>query len=321
MFEYEETSFVKMHPYEINISDVLDSELYFSTSRGEILRSNGIRNKINVQDSFKCLFVKNPYDVLFSSFVDNIVGPNPFYWNVFKTELEYKKTHVSIKLCGADLKFGQFLQNVVKRFKATNALDCHVNTLDACQPCTMNYTFVGKVETFKEDTFHILSKFNQSRTLEIFENQFSSLYADDAIKDSTSGPFKWKDKIVECIPWAEALQRIWRKLQIKGVIGMHAFPLNDSEAEVIEEKQFIELLKKTRLRTTSKERKFQREYAFVEAYRSVPSSIVNDIIKIYSRSFKLFDYDDKLTNFASNNTISSQKFKLFDTSNIWENYY
>ncbi|XP_060564331.1 carbohydrate sulfotransferase 9-like [Ruditapes philippinarum] len=208
MFEYKETTFVEMHPYEINISDVLNSELYFSTSRGEILRSNGIWSKINVQDSFKFLFVRNPYDVLFSAFVDKIVGPNPYYWNVFKTELDYKKTDVSIKLCGADLKFGQFLQNVVKRFLATNTLDCHVNTLDACQPCTMNYTFVGKMETLKEDTFHILSMLNQSRTLEMFENQFSSLYADDAIKDSTSGPFKWKDEIVECIPWVEALQRI-----------------------------------------------------------------------------------------------------------------
>jgi hypothetical protein len=87
-------------------------------------------------------------------------------------------------LCGADLKFGQFLKNIVQTVQLNNTLDCHVNTFDARDTCAMNYTFIGKMETFKEDTFHILSKCNQKETLAIFEKQFSSLHADDLIGDS-----------------------------------------------------------------------------------------------------------------------------------------
>ncbi|XP_060561038.1 carbohydrate sulfotransferase 12-like [Ruditapes philippinarum] len=320
-FEYEKRALAKKHPYEIKISDAPRSDLYFDTSSEYIKRSHGSRSKINAKGSFKFLFVRNPFRKLFSAFVDKIVGPNPIFWKVFKTKPEYYD--VVNTLCGADLKFGQFLKNIVQTVQLNNTLDCHVKTFNACEPCAMNYTFVGKMETFKEDTFHILSKCNQNETFEklaIFEKQFSSLHADDAIDDSITSPFSWTDEIRKCIPWAEALQRIWRKLQIRGVIGMQAFPLSDREAERINETKFIELVKKTRLRTTSKERQWQKEYAFMEAYQTVPSNVINDIRKIYSRDFKLFDYDD-IPNNLFKTDASILDFKFLDYSNVKENYY
>lgn len=212
MLEKNKQGIFTRHPFEVPISQAPRSELHFD------LLSQKISLGIDAHNSFRFLFVRHPYSLLFSAYVDKIVGPNPIFWKNFGQKKYSNST------CGDDLTFEQFLRSIIDTYKRKRVIDCHVATFEACQPCKMNYTFVAKMETFKTDTMHILSELNQTQTLEAFENNFSGLHADDAIDDSTSGPYSWKVKITKCIPWYKALQRIWRKLQIRGVIGMEAFP-------------------------------------------------------------------------------------------------
>ncbi|XP_045186397.2 carbohydrate sulfotransferase 9-like [Mercenaria mercenaria] len=300
------------HPFEVPISQAPASKLYFD------ILDQKIGKTVNAKESFRFLFVRNPFSLLFSAFVDKIVGPNPSLWKIFKNPASARAEGKVTNTCGADLTFEQFLRNIVQRYKLKHTLDCHVAKFDACQPCAVNYTFVAKMETFKADTFHIMSKVNQTQTLEIFEHEFSSLHADDAIDDSTSGPFSWKGDIIRCITWPEALQRIWRKLQIRGIIGVHGFPLTDNEANTIPKHEFIALLEKTRLKTTSSERGWLKEQAFREAYRSVPINVLDEIRKIYSNEFSLFDYNDSPGEIF-NIDIEIQNYRLLDYTNIKEN--
>lgn len=287
MLEYNRIGVVTKHPYEVPISKAPASRLYFDLSTQKIARV------IDARNSFRFLFVRNPYSMLFSTFVDKIIGPNPLYWKLFRQPHLNSTRNIS-RLCGSEVRFEQFLSTVIKQYKTKRSLDCHVAKFSACQPCRMNYTFVAKMETFKEDAFHLLSLFNQTQTLEVFESEFSDLHANDAIEDSTSGPYLWKNEITKCIPWYKALQRIWRKLQIRGVIGMEDFPLSDAEANNVSRADFVHILKKTRRKTTSSERMWQKEQAFYEAYKSVSSDVLNDIRKIYAQEFYLFNYDDSL---------------------------
>ncbi|XP_053391782.1 carbohydrate sulfotransferase 12-like isoform X2 [Mercenaria mercenaria] len=300
------------HPFEVPISQAPASKLHFD------ILDQKIEKTVNAKESFIFLFVRNPFNLLFSAFVDKIVGPNPSLWKLFKNTASAQAEGTVTNTCGADLTFEHFLRNIVQMYKLKHTLDCHVAKFDACQPCAVNYTFVAKIETFKADTFHIIYKFNQTQTLEVFEHELSSLHADDAIHDSTSGPFSWKWGIIRCITWPEALQRIWRKLQIRGIIGVNGFPLTDNEANNIAKEEFIALLEKTRFKTTSGERGWLKEQAFKEAYRSVPFDVLDEIRTIYSNEFSLFDYNDSPGEIFNRNT-EIQNYKLLDYTNIKEN--
>lgn len=273
------------HPFEVPISQAPASNSYFD------IASQQVTPNLDATNSFRFLFVRNPFGMLFSAFVDKVVGPNPSYWHVYGSYLNAEKN--SSHSCNDELTFEQFVNYVASFLDTKRRLDCHIAKVDECQPCKTNYTFVAKMETFKRDTYHILSKLNQTQTLEVFDDAFSALHADDAIEDSTNGPFSWRGGIVKCIPWFTALQRIWRKLQIRGVIGMQAFPLNNEEAETISKDDFIEILKKARRASSSEERSWQKVQSFSEAYRTVHIDTLGKIRRMYAREFTLFEYDDR----------------------------
>jgi hypothetical protein len=104
-------------PFEVPISDAPRCNKYFNTLV-EMIDARFI----NTKDSFRFLFVSNPFSLLFSAFVDKIVGTYPTYWNTFKTA----------DPCGATLTFVQFLRNIVQIYKSKHTLDCHVAQFETC---------------------------------------------------------------------------------------------------------------------------------------------------------------------------------------------
>lgn len=288
MMELNEQGQNKNTPFDVPIGQAPPSNQFLNISSQLITPQN-----YSAKDSFRFLVVRSPYSLLFSAFVDKIVGPNPELWSSFgKTAISISRGS-NISSCGEDVTYEEFLRYVVHEDNQKHKLNCHVAKFDACLPCETNYTFIVKMETLKVDTFYILSKLNQTHTLKIYLDNFTDLHAVDAIDDSVSGPFSWKNEIVKCISWPKALQRIWRKLQIRGVIGSDAFPLSEAEAEVISKEQFIELLKTIRKNISHDEVSWQKKQAYMEAYRSVPTEVLDGIRHVYAKEFALFDYDDR----------------------------
>lgn len=273
-------------PFDVPIAHAPASKQYVNLA-------NGMVDRHNAGDSFRFLFVRNPYSMLFSAFVDKIVGPNAIMWQTFGVPGIKVARQTNTKQCGHDITFAEFLQFIVYTDKSHKSLDCHVNKYFECKPCAMNYTYVAKMETFKEDTFHILNKLGQKQTMEVFNHSFSALHADDAIDDSISGPFSWKRDVIKCISWPDALRRIWRKLQIRGVVGASKFPLSEEEASKISKEDFKQIVLEDGKKSPSSERKLLKRLAFQEAYNSVPVEVLEGIRNIYSREFKLFGYDDR----------------------------
>ena len=297
-------------PFDVPISQAPASRQYVNLQSGTVDRHDAT-------ESFRFMFVRNPYSMVFSAYVDKIVGPNPTMWKTFGEAGVKLIRKTNSRACGSDLTFTEFLQLILYTDKSHRPLDCHVKQFFECKPCAVNYTYIGKMETFKDDTYHILNKFGQTQTLEVFNHSFSALHAEDAIDDSVSGPFSWKNDIVKCMPWAEALGRVWRKLQIRGVVGASKFPLSDEEASLISKEDFKKLVVEHGKTASSPERSQLKQQAYQEAFNSVPNEVLEGIRTVYLREFKLFGYDDRPDELY-NKQDTKQQHGMLEYSNIKE---
>ena len=285
-------------PYDVPISQAPPAHTIVK------LKASDNYHSAEVDGFFKFLFIRDPYSKIFSAFVDKIVGPNPYFWKYYGINAISRFRKDRSEKCGSDVRFDEFVKYIVHMYKTRNSLECHVDTFDICGPCEMNYTYIGKMETFKEDTYAILSHLKQEATIEVFRINFTDFHADDAIEDSVRGPYSWKKQIMHCITWHEALQRIWKKLKFRGIIGRTPFPLGNSQAESISERDFIKLLKDVRRQTTSAERRVQTKEAFSEAFGSVPLETLYQIKDIYKKEFEFFDYENMPDKIFSRNASS-----------------
>ena len=205
------------------------------------------------------------------------------------------KDGTPVRRCGADISFNDYIKAVgVAHEKQNGAVDQHDATfISKCNPCTVSYNFVGKMESFAKDALFIYEHLGLNRSIQILKENGKTLADEDALLDTVSSPFQWKEAITKCISWREAFLRIWRKLQIRGVLGKDRFPLNDQEANSISKTDFISLIKATQARTSVEERHIQRRDAFVEIYRTVSMANLKKIQTAFSLDFHLFDYNSR----------------------------
>ncbi|KAL4221985.1 hypothetical protein ACF0H5_018032 [Mactra antiquata] len=251
----------------------------------------------NFESHYKFLFVRDPYARILSAYVDKLFAPNPFFWkslcrkmiNLFRNEGEYKAP------CGSDLQFKEYIKSINTahtRLYNRGTVDCHDETFTgACHPCEVQYDFVGKMENFSSDSTHIFKKLQLTRSIEALQNKGKQLADDDALNDTVTSPFLWKNEIKTCIPWHEALNRIWKKLQIRGVIGKQPLSLTADEAEHITQQEFLDLIKQTQKLTSYEERKKQRHDALIEIYSQVDQNDLEMLKKSFKDDFELFEYD------------------------------
>ncbi|XP_052798786.1 carbohydrate sulfotransferase 10-like [Mya arenaria] len=289
-------------PFDVPISDAPPSTDNLDLNKWTV------GNK-DASNSFRFMFVRSPFDMLFSAYVDKFVGPNP-YFNRFSRDKNNQ--------CGyANFSFRQLLEYVIITDKKKQTLDCHVAKWDACLPCEVNYTYIGKMETFKDDITSILSALRQFKSLDAMEAKSSNLHADDAIQDSVSGPYEWRKDIVKCMSWPDALRRIWRKLQIRGVIGTKGFSLSEFEAESINKTDYINVLKKVREKSTANERHMMKQLSYIEAYRNIPEELLDSIKHVYRNEFNLFNFSNDTKIFRQSDQYNAIGF--FNYSNIESN--
>ena len=283
-------------PYDIPITDAppTNERVHFSHH----ILSPGIYN-----NQYKFLFVRNPYTRLLSAFVDKLFAPNPTFWrgvctNIIRSQRHFPvpfqgKPVLPLKKCGSDLKFEEYIRAIVVRHRVRRfgSVDCHdAEFHSTCHTCDIRYDFVGKMENFMDDSFFLYRKLGLNKTVAA-ANEFPWLLDNDAIYDTVSSAFSFKDDVIKCISWDEALRRVWRKLQIRGVIGKEAFPLSARESNRINVDEFVWLVKETRLNSTFSERKKQRKEALIEIYRSVPIDLLKQLRTVFSTDFELFAYE------------------------------
>ena len=190
----------------------------------------------------------------------------------------------------------EFIKYVIEN-ERTNRLkrDTHfVPSYDQCKPCDYHYDIIGKMETFSEDASLVVAQlgFNLSQSTLRTWSRESEL---DAIEDSVTSPYGWRRDVTRCITWEEANQRVWRKLQIRGVLDRReALPLSNFKQYSSSPAGFIQLCKSSweRFRETGLKSQQKRD-ALSSAYSLVPREDLELLREYFLLDFDLFGYESR----------------------------
>lgn len=246
-----------------------------------------------LKSATKAVFVRDPYSRMFSAWVDKAFTPNPFYWTVWGAEAIHtfrKRATSKESFCGSDVTFAEVMALAAS---GMHMRDLHFHPVfTECQPCGFRYDFVGKMETFGRDLNRLITCLNVSNKDYFRSKEFRQDYIRDAIEDSVNSPWSWLANITKCMSISEAAKRVWRKLQIRGIISRRfPFPFTDLESSSLLAGEFIEAALAAHRRSTDKdELKAQKEEAMMEAYSTVDSNVLLKLRRVFLEDFEMFGY-------------------------------
>jgi hypothetical protein len=227
--------------------------------------------------------------------VDKIYSPNTAYWNFIGKHIvkNFRENPSNVSLeCGHDVTFPEFVEYFIYSQNSNDRRDAHfVPSFEHCRPCEIDYDYIGKLETFQEDTFHILKKLGLENMIKFsnFQNETET----DALIDTVDYVFSMRRAILKCMTFTRGLYRAWRKLQIRGILSKHTkfpFPV-DSDMNVTPE-QFKYALFKAHAQSGDKESRMKnREEAMLEAYRLISPVLMERLRDTLLIDTSLFGYE------------------------------
>ncbi|XP_067653897.1 uncharacterized protein [Haliotis asinina] len=306
-------------PYDISINKALMSK---RDTLQKLLPLNNSSTQQYLKESVNIMFVREPFSRLISGYVDKLFAPNPYFWTVIGKYIisNYRKDPSPQSLrCGHDVTFPEFVQYVVDTEARNDPhRDAHFTpTYDQCKPCQVPYNIIGKMETFKDDTAFILNTLGynvSSNSLKFW----SSKAEEDAVIDSTLSPFGWKKKILKCMSFYEAAKRIWRKMQIRGIVRKdYAMPYSEKSLKTVSSHQFIKALLKARGSDDARGfLKRQKQEVLQKAFQLVPQTDLEKIRQLFKPDFELFGYDMHPKHIFPDNPSHSGSNWLFNLSSV-----
>ena len=241
----------------------------------------------------KFMFAREPFGRLLSFYIDKLYAPNSLFWKIVGTTVAKKyrnnATEKSI-MCGHDATFEEVVRYFLDAQKTPTNQDSHfLPIFEQCRPCDINYNYIGKLETFEEDTTYLLNKFNLINVVN-FED-FQKETEIDAINEAVDWVYAMWKKVSHCISKRDALFRTYRKLQIRGILNDKIpFPVSEDHDITREECKllFLEVHGKS---GSSAERKGNRQRAFIEAYKRIPPDLFGELRDVLSIDAALFGYE------------------------------
>ena len=171
-------------------------------------------HEINTTDWIKFLFVRNPYERLLSAYLDKFVSPNKlFYYGGRYIVRNYRQNaNYKSRACGHDVSFEEFITAVLSQ----NFHDGHWCPIyKLCRLNHIQYSHIGKMETFTQDTQLVLREIDTRNIIKEFSShdiidEVISVNIHRAFGISTNGIFK--DLNCSFIDIKYALIRVWKVL-------------------------------------------------------------------------------------------------------------
>ncbi|XP_045182027.2 carbohydrate sulfotransferase 9-like [Mercenaria mercenaria] len=250
-------------------------------------------------NSDSIMFVRDPFTRLFSAWLDKLYSPNHYYWTnigplIVKSERlskeEWNSSHVT---CASDISFTEFINFTIKEVTFKMCADGHFSPSHKhCLPCLIPFDYIGKYETFKEDTTYLLNKLNLSHKVTF--DDFETDAARDAIRDSTEWVFSQKEKLLECnVTFHCALFKVWNRMQSRGFISTKIkFPFESvDEVKNVTKDDIISVLTKAYRESDPNETKGNRMEALRQAFQHLPSKLRTRLVLAFKVDFAMFGYD------------------------------
>ncbi|KAL8623350.1 hypothetical protein ACOMHN_054934 [Nucella lapillus] len=267
-----------------------------------VVEAEGVEERRFLESVTRVVFVRCPFERLWSAYVDKLMLPNPHYWHTWGLPAlrEFPNTpHTagadwsSAKDCGQSVSFPQFLSFAVSRLHKT---DTHVRPVARdCAPCDVSYDVIGHVETLRSDVLYLTSLLRlNNATLTAMD--WGEGRARDAIREGVREVLVDRvSQITRCMALEDAAKRLWRVLQIRGVISRQTdFPHTLSGPSVTSSAVEAALLKARSESSGMKEALAeQKNAAFLAAYHGVSRRLKNKIRQAYAEDFQMFGFDKK----------------------------
>ena len=250
-----------------------------------------------LENSTKFLFVREPYARLLSGYVDKLFSPNSLYWRYIGTYViryfRNNPTNHSIK-CGHDVTFREFIDYFIDSERHNRHRNGHFTpSYDHCRPCQIKYDIIGKLETFRNDTLYILDKLGLESL--IYFPDFNKDTEVDALIDAIDNLYAMRNAVMKCMPFSEALLRIWKKMQIRGILSKDIpFPYSLKSTPFITLADFSQTLLDAHARSGPREQRLKnRENALIEAFQQIDPEQLQKLKKILEPDCKIFGYNSE----------------------------
>ena len=288
------------HEYNGTLKSPLDISRHYVHSvpyNGTHRMSRLTVQRINrlAKDRDYIMFARNPYTRIWSAYLDKFYLPS--FWMYLGCNVIAQQRHKPTerdRMCGDTVTFREFLRFVIAR----PTIDWHFAPVQTvCDPCSLNFAYVGKQETFANDVKYILKTHGLSSLLQLglFNNtvvsELKSL-AEDNLNLSSEFPIAKK----HCYNLTLVCERLWNVYQMNGYIG-EDIPFDvDILKGTTDSKnvmhQFIShvlnVYESGRQLHTSWRK--QRRKSLVKAFRSLPNPLLQQFQRIYDRDFTIFGY-------------------------------
>lgn len=155
-----------LNPSSINKTDAQNKSKFITLSG-----FHGKAPEYFLKEFFKFMFVRDPYERLLSAYVDKFENPNEYYaghYGVFIKKL-YRKNATKEELAtGSDVTFEEFIRYVTDPrsyhndpeiwsiFRREGHNRHWARYMDLCNPCIVDYDFIGHYENIDEEAEMVL---------------------------------------------------------------------------------------------------------------------------------------------------------------------
>ena len=244
------------------------------------------------------MFTRDPFSRIWSAYLDKIVLPD--FWlqigvPAVKTQRRNASTH-SLQ-CGDDATFEELIRYVLPRAKLYQSDNHFAPIHSVCNPCLLNFTYIGKIETFKDDVKHILEDNGLNYLLDLnLLNETNTVEKEiESLTEDNLGISKL-DKEPQCKNFTLICERLWKVFQMNGYLGFEIpFP-----ADTLRTVRSLKDIKRTFISHALSEYanghafherwKRQRRQSLSKAYKALPKDLLQEFQSVYKNDFELFAY-------------------------------
>ena len=159
----------------------------------------------------KIMFARDPYERLFSGYMDKFFTP----CNMVPLETKVTKLIRGVTdECQPGVSFTEFLEYVTNNHSVK--VNPHFGKQSLiCLPCQMDYDYIGKLETFRQDAEHILKEVVHIDPSEVFGDRESFEQNSDLniIFDVSKEAYS-RSQFCRCVSHYSILRRLWMVFQV-----------------------------------------------------------------------------------------------------------
>ena len=296
-----------------------------SIHRLDKLNKSYSKHEVNkaVKKSISFMSVRDPYTKLFSGYADKLFHPNFLFWKLAGQKIQWlirvrNITQQAGTLCGHDISFVEFVKYIIHTYEHHGRLNGHFVTLHKpCDPCLIQYDYILKIESFKDDTMFLLKVLRERYGTEIQFSNFEQETAIDNARQHIRICFQTINKYGKAcnIPTLSFLLRTWRYFQMSGIISKTVdLPVeSESVAMQMTQDEFTSIVNEVISATKNwTEVKMQRQEALLQAYKSVDMANLEKLREIMETDCRYFDYDCGIEKFHTKHDNVNIEFDYFD---------